>query len=178
MTGPTFCLHLFSSNLFVFPLKKRVFFSVPPFNCYLLAGKWKEFNWDQPGSCQQLELKSFHGGDVRAEPGGLFSTSRQSLHHVQPGWVGLILLLFDWDVDKGPWELQWEVHRPRPEDFFLLLMRNRRCLERNLAMRKTFLSLPAWKKSILSHPSLSAEARRVPHVAQVGFDGEATQSGW
>lgn len=134
-----------------------MFFSFPPFNCYLFAGNWKEFNWDQPGSCQQLELKNCLWGRCKSRAGGLFSIRCQSLlcgslHHGQPGQVGLILLFY-WDVDNCPWDLQWEEHRPRLEGFFSPLMGNRRWLGRNLAKRETFLSLPAWKKASFLTPA-------------------------
>lgn len=152
-----------------------MFFSFPPFNCYLFAGKWKEFSWDQPGSCQQLELKSFCGEDVRAEPGGLCSTRRRfllcgPLHHRQPGWVGLILL-FDWDVDKHPWELWWEEHGPRAEGFLLDINGKQKMAREKFGKEGNFSVSSSLEKSILSHPSLPAEGGGFPNAAQAGFAG-------
>lgn len=139
-----------------------MFFSFPPFNCYLFAGKWKEFSWDQPGFCQQLEVL---WGRCKSKSRGLFSTRRGSLRHGQPGWVGLILPFFYRDVDKCRWELQGEERGPGPEGFFSLLMGNRRWLGRNLAKRETFLSLPAWKKASSlppASPQKAAGSQRQP----------------
>lgn len=151
-----------------------MFFSFLSFNCYLFAGKWKEFSWDQPGSCQRLELKSFRGGDVRAEQGGCFPPSALRVPGSRPARLhGFNSPFFHWDVDKCPRELWWEEHGAGPRGCFFssLLMGNRRWFGRDLAKRETFLSLPAWKKSILSHPCLTAEGGGLPNTAQEGLVG-------